>query len=40
MKSDEDIRQDAIREIQWDPQVTDPAAIGVAVKDGAVSLTG
>jgi hypothetical protein len=28
MKSDEDIRQDVIREIQWDPQVTDPAAIG------------
>jgi osmotically-inducible protein OsmY len=40
MKSDEDIRQDVIRELEWDPQVTDPAAIGVAVKDGAVSLTG
>ncbi len=25
---------------RWDPQVTDPDAIGVAVKDGAVTLTG
>ena len=40
MKSDEDIRQDVMRELQWDPQITEPEAIWVAVKDGAVSLTG
>jgi osmotically-inducible protein OsmY len=28
------------QELRWDPQVTDPDAIGVAVKDGAVTLTG
>lgn len=40
MKSDNDIRQDVIRELEWDPQVSDPDAIGVAAKDGAVTLTG
>ena len=40
MKSDAEIRDDVINELQWDPQVTDPEAIGVAVKDGAVTLTG
>ena len=40
MKSDSEIREDVIRELQWDPQITDPEAIGVAVKDGAVTLTG
>jgi osmotically-inducible protein OsmY len=40
MKSDAEIREDVIRELHWDPQVTDPEAIGVAVKDGAVTLTG
>ncbi len=40
MKSDTEIREDVIRELRWDPQVPDPAAIGVAVKDGAVTLTG
>jgi osmotically-inducible protein OsmY len=40
MKSDGEIREDVIRELQWDPQVPDPEAIGVAVKDGAVTLTG
>src|SRR6187397_1071259 len=29
-----------IQELQWNPEVTDPDAIGVAVKDGAVTLTG
>jgi osmotically-inducible protein OsmY len=40
MKSDSQIREDVIRELRWDPQILDPEAIGVAVKDGAVTLTG
>jgi osmotically-inducible protein OsmY len=39
MKSDSQIREDVIRELRWDPQILDPEAIGVAVKDGAVTLT-
>src|SRR3984893_18928090 len=40
MKSDAEIRDDVINELQWDPQISDPEAIGVAVVDGAVTLTG
>ena len=40
MKSDSEIRDDVISELRWDPQITDPDAIGVAVQDGAVTLTG
>ena len=40
VKSDSEIRDDVINELQWDPQITDPDAIGVAVADGAVTLTG
>jgi osmotically-inducible protein OsmY len=40
MKSDAESKEDVIRELQWDPQITDPDAIGVAVEDGAVTLTG
>src|SRR6476660_10153469 len=40
MKSDAEIRADVINELYWDPQVTEPEAIGVAVRDGAVTLTG
>ena len=40
MKSDAEIREDVIDELRWDPQVTDPDAIGVAVTDGVVTLTG
>ena len=40
MKSDAEIREDVIRELRWDSQVSDPEAIGVAVKDGSVTLTG
>src|SRR5258707_6121844 len=40
MKSDAEIRDDVIEELRWDPQIPDPDAIGVAVKDGAVTLTG
>jgi osmotically-inducible protein OsmY len=40
MKTDGEIRDDVVDELRWDPQITDPDAIGVAVKDGAVILTG
>jgi osmotically-inducible protein OsmY len=40
MKTDAQIREDAILELRWDPRVSDPEAIGVAIKDGAVTLTG
>jgi osmotically-inducible protein OsmY len=40
MKPDAKIREDVIRQLQWDAQVPDPDAIGVAVKDGAATLTG
>jgi osmotically-inducible protein OsmY len=40
MKPDAELREDVIRELAWDPQVTDPDAIAVAVKDGAVMLAG
>jgi osmotically-inducible protein OsmY len=40
VKSDDEIREDAINELQSDPQITVPEAIGVAVQDGAVTLTG
>ena len=40
MKNDAEIRDDVIEELRWDPQITDPDAIGVAVADGAVTLTG
>ena len=40
MKIDAEIRDDVIDELRWDPQITEPDAIGVAVKDGAVTLTG
>jgi osmotically-inducible protein OsmY len=40
MKSEAEIRADVITELQWDPQISEPEAIGVAVVDGAVTLTG
>src|SRR5882672_5079066 len=40
MKSDAEIRDDVIGELRWDPQIPEPDAIGVAVTDGAVTLTG
>jgi osmotically-inducible protein OsmY len=33
MKSDAEIREDVSRELSWDPQVRDPAAIGVDDSD-------
>jgi osmotically-inducible protein OsmY len=40
MKSDSEIKEDVTNELLWDPQITEPEAIGVAVQDGAVTLTG
>src|ERR1700727_2248999 len=40
MKTDSELKDDVISELQWDPQITDPDAIGVAVQDGSVTLTG
>ncbi len=40
MKTDAEIKEDVTRELRWDLQLSDPEAIGVAVKDGAVALTG
>jgi osmotically-inducible protein OsmY len=40
VKSDTELREDVIDELRWDPQITAPEAIGVAVRDGAVTLTG
>ena len=40
MKSDSEIRDDVIDELRWDPQISDADAIGVAVQEGAVTLTG
>jgi osmotically-inducible protein OsmY len=39
MKTDGDIKRDVEYELNWDPDI-DPSDIGVAVKDGAVTLSG
>lgn len=38
-KSDEAIQRDVLEELEWDPRIV-PSEIGVAVKDGVVTLTG
>jgi hypothetical protein len=38
-RSDSAIRDDVLFEMKWDPKITSPD-IGVAVKDGVVTLTG
>jgi osmotically-inducible protein OsmY len=40
MITDDEIRDDATDELRWDPQLVNPEAIGVAVTDGAVTLSG
>jgi len=40
MKTDAQLKDDVIEELRWDPQISDPEAIGVGVKDGAVILSG
>jgi osmotically-inducible protein OsmY len=39
MRADADLRRDVMAELAWDPAV-DATAIGVAAKDGVVTLTG
>ena len=39
MRSDSDIRQNVEAELRWDPDI-DATDVGVAVKDGVVTLTG
>jgi osmotically-inducible protein OsmY len=39
MATDADLKRDVLAELDWDPAVK-PDAIGVAVKDGVVTLTG
>jgi osmotically-inducible protein OsmY len=39
MRTDEDIKRDVEHELKWDRDI-DPSDIGVAVKDGAVTLSG
>ena len=39
MRSDEDIKRDVEAELRWDHDI-DATDIGVAVKDGVVTLTG
>ena len=39
MKTDNELRRDVERELQWDPSV-DARDIGVAAKSGVVTLTG
>jgi osmotically-inducible protein OsmY len=40
MKSDAEISDDVLDELRWDPQISEPDAVGVAVTAGAVTLTG
>lgn len=40
MRADGEIREDVVRELAREPQLPDADAIAVAVKDGAVTLTG
>jgi osmotically-inducible protein OsmY len=39
MRTDDDIKRDLKYELKWDPDI-DPSDIGIAVKDGAVTLSG
>ena len=39
MKTDTELQQDVMNELQWEPTIK-VAEIGVAVKDGVVTLSG
>jgi osmotically-inducible protein OsmY len=39
MRQDKDLQADVMRELKWEPSV-DSASIGVAAKEGAITLTG
>ena len=40
MKTDKQIQEDVMRELEWDPEIIDATDIGVAVEDGIVTLSG
>lgn len=40
MKPDTSLKADVNAELAWDPSIGNPAAIGIAVKDGVVTLSG
>jgi len=40
MKTDEDLQKDVLAELKWEPRVQPWTEIGVAVKNGVVTLTG
>jgi len=40
MRSDDDIKRDVENELRWDPEITLNDIIGVAVRNGIVTLTG
>ncbi len=40
MKNDSEVQRNVQDELQWEPAVTNASKIGVAVKDGVVTLTG
>jgi osmotically-inducible protein OsmY len=40
VKTDEQIRQDVLFELRWDPKITSSDVIAIAVKDGVVTLSG
>lgn len=39
MKTDQQLKKDVGAELEWDPAIN-PTQVGVAVKDGVVTLTG
>ena len=39
MKTDSELQRDVLDELKWEPSV-DAAHLGVAVKDGIITLTG
>ena len=39
-QTDEQIRQNVIEELEWEPEIRDASAIGVAVDQGVVTLSG
>jgi osmotically-inducible protein OsmY len=40
MKTDQEIREDVVQELRWQPMIHSPESIGVASTDGAVTLSG
>lgn len=40
MNTDQMLKSDVLSELAWDPRVGPRAAIGVAVKNGVVTLSG